>query len=290
MLKADEGYLAIQTYYDYQDLRVRSMNRIRALIRARAEGKDLREPEKKKEEKEYDEKYADEKLPGILTRLLQEGKISKEEYDYISSLLDVAEEAKKIEESYRKLMLKWIEGEPMYQRWLKHIKGLGPVLAAGLLYYIDMNKVKHASSLWKYAGLAPVDGHTEKSFHGQKIDYNPKFKVLCWKIADSFIKQRTQPYRELYDVEKERELKRHEDPNYLEKVWDPVKKEWVLGKCKNPKLHSHMRAMRKMIKRFLVDYYEKWREIHGLPPDEPYAVGILGHTKEADKIGGQANP
>jgi hypothetical protein len=279
----DEGYLAIQSYYDHQDLRIRSMNRIRAIIKARAEGKSLREVEKKKDEKDFADKYADKKLPGILLRLKNEGKIAAEEYEYINNLLNVAKEEKKFEEKYKPLMMDWIGTVPIYQQYLKYIKGLGPVLSAGLIYYIDMTKVHHASSIWKYAGLAPVDGHTVKPMKGRRINYNPDFRTFCWKVGDSLLKKRTQPYRKIYDEEKKRVLEMHENPNYTEIIWDKEQKAWIVGRCKSPPLHAHRRAMRKMIKRFLADYYENWRKVNGQPPDEPYAVAILNHTKEENK-------
>jgi len=44
------------------------------------------------------------------------------------------------------------------------------------------------------------------------------------------------------------------------------------------KQHIDYRAMRKMVKRFLADLWAAWRKLEGLPVSEPYAVAILHHT------------
>ncbi len=41
-----------------------------------------------------------------------------------------------------------------------------------------------AGKVWKTCGLAPG----QKRVRGQKFDYNPSLKTLCWKIGESFIK------------------------------------------------------------------------------------------------------
>jgi len=69
--------------------------------------------------------------------------------------------------------------------WLRSIFGIGPVIAAGLLAHINIDKVKHASGIWRYAGLDP----TSEWKKGQKRPWNAELKVLCWKIGESFMKQ-----------------------------------------------------------------------------------------------------
>jgi len=40
-------------------------------------------------------------------------------------------------------------------RWIRSQVGVGPVIAAGLLAYIDIDKAPYANSIWRYAGLDP---------------------------------------------------------------------------------------------------------------------------------------
>jgi len=227
----------VEIYYDVQDVRIRSFNRLRQVG----------------------------KVVGVHPELLK--KLEQEIRDYIKAA---------------------IKGLPIYEKYLKFIKGIGPILAGGLISYFDPYKAEHASSFWRYAGLHVENGKAPKRKHGKKLGYNPKAKVLCWKIGDSFIKQRTPFYREIYDKAKERE---NEKLNYpLENPKNcPFYKECKrkLKKAKAPAcaLHIHYRAMRKMVKRFLADFWAAWRSLEGLPVSEPYPIAILGHEKLETQVG-----
>ena len=41
--------------------------------------------------------------------------------------------------------------------------------------------------------------------------------------------------------------------------------------------------MRKMVKRFLADFWVAWRRLEGLTVTEPYATAILGHELEENQ-------
>lgn len=41
-------------------------------------------------------------------------------------------------------------------RWSRSITGVGPVIAAGLMAYIDIERAKTAGAIWRYAGLDPT--------------------------------------------------------------------------------------------------------------------------------------
>jgi len=84
----------------------------------------------------------------------------------------------------------------------------------------------------------------------------------CWKIGDSFVKQRTQPYRDIYDSEKNRQL--HLMENEAENA------------PKN-KLHADLRARRKMVKIFLQHYYLVSRTLKGIEVTKPYPHDRMGH-------------
>jgi hypothetical protein len=69
--------------------------------------------------------------------------------------------------------------------WAKSIIGMGPVLTAGLLAHIDIEKAPTVGHIWRFAGLDPTVKWEKKT----KRPWNAKLKVLCWKIGDSFCKQ-----------------------------------------------------------------------------------------------------
>ena len=81
--------------------------------------------------------------------------------------------------------------------WLKSITGIGPVIAAGLIAHIDIEKAPTAGNIWSFAGLNP-NMVWEK---GQIRPWNAKLKLLCWKLGESFIKVRNREsdiYGKLY--------------------------------------------------------------------------------------------
>jgi hypothetical protein len=69
-------------------------------------------------------------------------------------------------------------------QWALEICGIGPVIAAGLLAYIDITQAPTAGHIWRFAGLDP----TSKWAKGQKRPWCATLKVLCWKIGESFVK------------------------------------------------------------------------------------------------------
>lgn len=174
-----------------------------------------------------------------------------------------------------------IKDEPIYTEFLSKIKGLGPVLSGAIIAYFDPSKAEHVSSFWKYAGLHVVNGEAPRRTRGRKTEWNPKVKTLCWKIGMSFLKAKTPFYSDLYYEFKDYENNKLNNPieNYKN---CPL---WQEGRCKAKgtpacKQHIHLRALRKMVKRFLSDLWIKWRKLEGLPVTEPYVIDVLKHNKE----------
>ncbi|MEM4204095.1 MAG: hypothetical protein QXS54_08515 [Candidatus Methanomethylicaceae archaeon] len=197
---------------------------------------------------------------------------------------------KELEQEIKKYIQGKIEDLPIYYRYLEGVKGLGPILCGGLISYFDPYKAEHASSFWRYAGLHAKDGKAIKRRKGEKTDFNPKLRTLCWKVGRSFLMSGNEEYRAIYEEarRKEREKLNHPEddpkncPHYKECLHSLLGRSLRTGRdVKTPpcKLHIHQRAMRKMIKRFLADFWSEWRKIEGLPVSEPYAISILKHQK-----------
>lgn len=257
----EAGRIIAGAYYDYQEVRVSSMNRIRDVIRKKNEGIEFDQVEEKKEEKKFDRKYNDKMLVKTLEKMHKEGKISEKEFEYLSKSLELAKASDKLEAKYKVLMMGYIEGEPIWKAYLSHVRGLGPVLSANLIKsFGDCSKYEHISSLWKHCGLHVVDGSAPKRKRGEKIDYNPKLRTMMWKIGDSFIKQNSPVFRQIYDSEKAKQMARTDE-----------------NKPKS-KMHGHLRAMRKMVKIFLSTYWVASRELAKLPVSLPFVEEKLGHT------------
>lgn len=147
-----------------------------------------------------------------------------------------------------------VQDHPIYSE-LVSVKGVGPQLAAKLLALIDIERADTISALWRFAGLAVIDGEREKRVKGEKAHYSTRLKTAMYQVASSFLIHDS-PYREVYD----RARRDYESRDG-----------WT-------KLHQHYAALRKMEKMFLSHLWLRWRSLEGLPITEPYAQAVVGHT------------
>jgi len=170
--------------------------------------------------------------------------------EYLEKMIEELTQKEKEYDKEIKALLK--SGDYPIWEWLSDIKGISHRLAGKLIAYIDIANTPKPSNLWQFCGYGDPKDRRRK---GYKIRHNPELKAFLFQTGDSFIKQKN-PYKKVYDETKKKELKK-------------VK----------TKMHAHRRAMRKMIKAFLLDLYLEWRKIEKLPVSEPYSVAIL-HGKK----------
>ena len=168
-------------------------------------------------------------------------------------LEDYFERFHSIEKDIVKYLKSTVKSHQMAE-WLEAVKGIGPVLASALLSTIDIKKADHASSVWKYAGLAPG----QKRQKGKKLDYNPFLKTICWKIGESFVKTNGE-YRGIYDTSKEFYQKK-----FPKEIKEGKRTLYTKG-------HIHAMAKRRAVKLFLSNFWAQWREMEGLPVSVPFA-------------------
>jgi len=164
---------------------------------------------------------------------------------------------------------------PIWDKFLKDVKGVGEAMAGVIISELDPYKAEYASSFWKYAGLDVTPdgkGRSKRSESlveieyidkkGRKktrksITYNPFLKAkLLGVLGTNFLRSKSK-YADIYRNYRNR-LDNH--PNHKDKI----------------KLHKHRMALRYMIKMFLIDLYLAWRELEGLPVHPPYAEAKLG--------------
>ena len=95
---------------------------------------------------------------------------------------------------------------------------------------------------------------------GYMSNWNDKFKVLLWKVGQSFVKQSAKKsgYRRLYDSIKAEERRKH--PQKIK----------ANGKTKYNDGHINNMTLRKVEKIFLANLWMKWREMDGLTVGVPY--------------------
>lgn len=172
-------------------------------------------------------------------------------------------------------------------RWAKSIVGIGPVLAAGLMAHIDIEKAPTVGHIWAFAGLDP----TERWEPGQVRPWNARLKVLTWKLGESFVKVQNHPkdvYGKVYAARKAEEAAKNAQGAYAEQAKEKLAR-YRIGKDteaykwysqgKLPPGHLHARAKRYAVKLFLAHYHHVAYELqYGKAPPKPYILTQPGHT------------
>jgi len=172
--------------------------------------------------------------------------------------------------------------------WARSVKGIGPVIAAGLLANIDITRAPTVGHIWRFAGLDP----TSVWGKGQKRPWNASLKRLCFLIGESFVKVSNRPddiYGKLYKSRKEWEQAKNEKLDYADQAKFSLEtkkfgtdtdafKWYTQGKL--PPARIHLRAQRRAVKLFLAHFHEVlyWTYYETLPPN-PYVLDhVPGHV------------
>ena len=119
VMDRNEIRFLVDRYYQIQDIRKASANQIRAV----KQGFDYGEGNDSNEESV---------IPTAL------------EWLYLNQ--------KNEEKQLQKMLKTYAENHPV-GKWLMSIKGIGPVIAAGLISMFDVKKAKYVNNFWSYAGL-----------------------------------------------------------------------------------------------------------------------------------------
>ena len=126
------GRIVAGAYYDMQQIRISTSNRIRDVIRKKIEGIKFDQVEGKKE-KSYLKKYEDKHLTFYLKLLEKKNRITAKEGKYIEKCMEIQHESERIENKYKVAMLDYIKTEKVYTEFLEKVRGIGEVLSANLL-------------------------------------------------------------------------------------------------------------------------------------------------------------
>ena len=197
-----------------------------------------------------------------------------------------AERTSNVEGLYKQALQVYAVSSPV-GKWSLSIKGIGPVIAAGLIAYVDIEKTPNAGALWRFSGLDPTLPRLTK---GEKAKYNARLKTLCWKIGESFVKVSNRPdavYGHMYATRKEQEIARNESLQFqvqalaaAERVGKTtVAYKWY-SEGKLPPAHIHARARRYAVKLFLSHWhYVAFETFYGTPPEKPYILTQPEHSQ-----------
>lgn len=171
--------------------------------------------------------------------------------------------------------------------WAQSITGIGPVLAAGLLAHIDIERSPTVGHIWSFAGLNPTSTWSK----GEKRPWNARLKTLCWKIGESFVKVQnleSDTYGKVYAERKALEIERNLRGDFADQAAASLasknygrdttaRASYELGQL--PPARIHLRAERYAVKLFLAHYHAVAYESHfGEPPPKPYIIEHGGHT------------
>jgi hypothetical protein len=178
-------------------------------------------------------------------------------------------ETKKLEKEIKNLS-KTETNEGKLVKCCLDVPSVGFVTIAACLVYIDIEKARHASSLWSYSGL-DKSSH-ERYTKGVSGGGNKTLRCILYNLATSQMKNKNSAYRKVYDDTKKR----------LEKSDKIVKSRNTQGKLveipwkETKPSHRHGAALRKIMKHFLADYWYVARTIYGFETDALYPEAILG--------------
>ena len=236
----------------------------------------------------------------------REHSLTEEELS-LYGITTIFQNAQNFEKDIEKLITKELKNHALYTQYFVDIRGIGPLLAAGLIAYIgDIERFGHVSSLWQYAGygmnrfcqkcnkptyvdvkyktgktakkLQPMEicslcnAETvpilQKRMTGYQSNWHNRLKTLVWKASESFVKQ---------PASKSGYRKLYDKIKADEHRKHPTKKK-INNKTFFNDGHLHNRAMRKVAKIFLAHVWQTWRRQKGLEATEPYAKQLLGHS------------
>jgi hypothetical protein len=169
-------------------------------------------------------------------------------------------------------------------RWMQSIQGIGPVIAAGLMAHIDIEKAPTVGHIWRFAGL----DSTVTWDRGEKRPWNAALKVITWKIGESFVKVSNSEddfYGKVYAERKLYEIARNEKGELAEQAAAMAKKYPTHKQIKFykagllPDGHIHSRAKRYAVKLFLSHvHHVMYQDRFGTPPPKPYIIEHGGHA------------
>jgi hypothetical protein len=218
----------------------------------------------------------------------------------LDNFVEVSNAARVQEKEIEKRLLKMLRRFPIWNEWLKAVKGVGPVVAAQLIANIDIEKATTVSKIWQYCGLNPgmVAGKKRKDredgsfelivtttmIRGDKLTagfvapFNRSMRtVLMGLLAPSFIKAQAPYAMEHYYPYKHRLAESENVTREVSKGGKEKELAWKDAKLS----HRDMAARRKMVKAFLADLYQQWRTLEGMPVRVPYAEEYLGRKHAA---------
>lgn len=312
----------LENYYDTQEQRKATFNRIVAYVKANsAKFREFLGAEPKK----YAKAYAN------VARMIARGKIGISEEDkalrdavwYYSVLCET-------ERGLQKRLGRWSETHPVRVEYLNKIYGIGPILSSGIIAWLSRiilsEKCNTISKAWAYCGISAIHWESEcteghkmittsavalcpvkvKKKGGKKEERVPcDAEIIESLLVHSppkrksgyvfMINARLQTFCwkiawcfEKQDARKSqyRRLYVKVKAKYLNR---PQLRESIEAGVPGARQHVQLMALRVTVQRFIADLWVTWRTMEGLPVTMPYAVEFLGHEYEEPRTDEEIN-
>lgn len=203
---------------------------------------------------------------------------------------------------------------PIWNAFMSDVKGCGPLMAAVIISYIDIEKATYPSSIYRFAGLDVVPVTTQRDYDPGVDKMEDALPMYEDDGSEHFVVEETKyegrSRKSAHLVEHTYKDKEGNEKKRRGISFNPFLKTKLIGvlgtsfiKCggkyreiyddyKNrlnnridtkdfTKAHKHNMAIRYAVKRFLADLYIAWRTLEGLEVHEEYAAAKLGiiHSK-----------
>ncbi len=159
---------------------------------------------------------------------------------------------KDIEDTEAKLknyIVVMLKANHFYNTWLKHVKGLGPLLSASLMSGLGSpERFNTVGQLWAYCGEHVVDGEAPRRKKGQRANWNGSLRMTLFKVSSSFVK---------YDC-------------FGRQLYNQYKDYYINRDGPDPKWKPHKRAMRRVAKDFVRCLWLAWMDSRNLPTGQAH--------------------
>ncbi len=166
-----------------------------------------------------------------------------------------------------KYIAKLLDGEPVWAKWLKYVKGIGVKHASVLIAYFDMENTNTTSRLWAYANLADRNKGSRR-LKGHVIRLGMSLlgvRTISRSLFERMHVRGESKYARYF--EKERKIVEETNPD-----WSPIRK--------------FFKAFRKMLRLFLAHYKMTYDFFHKREVHIPYPVKLMieGKLKGNHKV------
>ena len=192
------------------------------------------------------------------------------------------------EETIHGALDSWCQIDPA-AAWFREARGIGPVISAALCAYIDLDKAKTPSAVWRFFGLDPTAIWKPKC----RRPWCHDAKLLAFRMGRVFQFAKSDEkclYGQIYRKAFDREVARNESGEHEQLCKDELQKRGekmsenqrsYYEKGRIPDQRVILRAMRKAVKVALAHFWTGAMMIKTGKPQLPvYIIGREGHTHE----------